>query len=322
MRGKKLPKLAAAMLMLALVFSAALAVPAFADDLAAGTRSTTTQTYMTDTSGWYTQGAESTYSTNQAVNVTVTIEDKVSSAAAIDYVQIPVTLPAVPAGKAYTVRDALIAVNNSQSTYKFLDTYGNEIDTGDHYFKYVQYNSTNYGPSNDTVTYDGWCFRINGRMPLESGTASSSPIGAAISNAYITDGQQVNVYFDDLYDSLKEDRFTKIASASDDGETLTVNVKFTYDWFTPISYAWHLYDYENYGSALAERIPVRLLDANGETLLSGNTGNGGLVTFNLEDLDYGTYTIYAVGQTASFLGGHAQTSDKVTYVYAAPVPSE
>jgi hypothetical protein len=242
----------------------------------------------------------------------VTIEDKVSSAAAIDYVQIPVTLPAVSTGKAYTVRDALIAINNTTNTnYKFLDTYGNEIDTGDHYFKYVQYNNTNYGPSNDTVTYDGWCFRINGKMPLESGTASSNPIGATISNAYLTDGDQVNVYFDDLYDGAYEDRFTKIYSVDYNGSAMTVNVKYTYDWFTPISYTWHLNDYSNYSSGA---ITVKLLNANGTEIASSAVGKGGNATLSVSGLS-GVYTVYAVGQTASLLGGHAQTSDKVSFTY-------
>ena len=297
------------MLMLALVFSAALAVPAFADELAAGTRSTVSQTYMTDTAGWYTQGAESTYSTTSAVNVTVTIEDKVSSSAAIDYVQIPVTLPAVSTGKAYTVRDALMAVNNMTGTaYKFLDTYGNEIDTSDHYFKYVRYNDTNYGPSNDTVTYDGWCFRINGKLCLESGTASSSPIGAAISNAYLTDGDQVNVYFDDVYDGVKEDRFTKISSVTYDGSTMVVNAKFAYDWFTPATYAWHIYDFDNYEN---RAITVKVLDSDGDEIASGKTNSSGNASFSLSALS-GTYTVYAVGQPSSVLV-HAQTSDMVQF---------
>ncbi len=302
------------MLMLALVFSAALAVPAFADELATGTRSTVSQTYMTDTAGWYTQGAESTYSTTSAVNVTVTIEDKVSSSAAIDYVQIPVTLPAVSAGKAYTVRDALMAVNNNQSTYKFLDIHGDEIDTSDHYFETVRYYTsstayTDYGPSSSTVNYDGWCFRIDGKMPLESGTASSDPRGAAISNAYIKNGQQVNVYFDDLYDGLKEDRFTKISDATYTGSSMTVHVMYTYDWFTPVSYTWHLYNYLDYGN---NDITVKLLNPDGTEKASGKTNSDGDVSFSVSDLS-GTYTIYAVGQHASLLGGHAQTSDKVSF---------
>lgn len=308
MPGSRVAKLVAALL-LTLVFSVTMAIPAFAQELVMGTRSNTTQTYMTDTDGWYTQGAESTYTTTSAVNVTVTIEDKVSSAAAIDYVQIPVTLPAVSTGKAYTVRDALIAINNTTNTnYKFLDTYGNEIDTGDHYFKYVQYNNTNYGPSNDTVTYDGWCFRINGKIPLESGTASNNPIGATISNAYLTDGDQVNVYFDDLYDITKADRFTKISSVDYSSGIMTVNVKYAHDYFTPVTYDWHIYDYANYGSG---SITVQLIDSSDTVIASGSTNRNGNVSLSVSGLS-GTYTVYAVGQTASLLG-YAQTSDKVTF---------
>ena len=296
MRRARLAKLAATMLM-ALVFSTIMAVPAFA------------QTYMTDTDGGYTQGAESTYTTTSAVNVTVTIEDKVSSSAAIDYVQIPVSLPAVSDGKAYTVRDALMAVNNTPGTaYKFLDTYGNEIDTGDHYFKYVQYNNTNYGPSNDTITYDGWCFRINGKLPLESGTKDDNPLGSVISNTYLTNGDQINVYFDDLYDGVKENRFTKINSVTYDGSAMTVNVKFAYDWFTPVTYAWHIYDYDNYG---LRAITVKLLDSTGDEKASGKTDANGNVALSISNLS-GTYTVYAVGQSSSVLV-HAQTSDKVQF---------
>ena len=138
-----------------------LTVPAFA------------QSYIHDghgTDGSVQQGQASQYSTPNAVHVTVTIESKKQSSNQITYRKIPITLPAVSSpGKAYTVRDALKAVQDDSNNHlQFLDDDGDPITNTSTYFKSVKdtTNNVTYSPSGSLIDYDGWFFRLNGRIPL------------------------------------------------------------------------------------------------------------------------------------------------------------
>ena len=290
-----------------------LTVPAFA------------QTYMDDgygTAGSFKQGQASQYSTPNAVHVTVTIESKKQSSNQITYRKIPITLPAVTGGKSYTVRDALKAVQDDADNHlQFLDDDGDPITNTSTYFKSVKdtTNNVTYSPSGILTSYDGWFFRLNGRVALHYLSTDNNPLGGTIADTYLTDNDEINVYFDNLYSESLACECNKIFSVDYDSSTnkTTVNVKSAYDWFTPVTYAWHIEDFEN-----VKDIDVEIFDSTNHSKGTATTDSSGNAVINTGALTSGeTYTVYAYSSgTRTATGYLINTTDSVEYT--VPVVSQ
>ena len=292
-----------------------LTVPAFA------------QTYMDNgtnpaTDGFIQQTAPEDYETDDPVHVIVTIESKKQSGNQITYRRIPVTLPGVDGGTVYTVRDALKAVqDDSTNKLQFLDDEGDPITNTSTYFKSVKDTNTNttYSPSGSLTSYDGWFFRIKGRIALHRYSTDDNPIGGTIADTYLTDNDEINVYFDSLYNDTYACKCNRIFSVDFDSTTnkTTVNVKYAYDWFTPVTFEWHIYNFAN-----ASGVDVEIFDSSNQSKGTAETDSNGNAVVDTGALTQGaTYKVYAYGGDTRLLTGYLKTTtDYVEYTVPVPAP--
>ena len=204
--GKPMRKALTLALAFMLVF--ALSVPAFATD------------YFTTITAYYQQGTAPQYSST--IHVNLIVESRQISGNNL-YRTVNVAL--TPNGtQSFYVKDVLLAVQGTNGLI-FNDSSGNPIDANDDYV----YSITDTNPDPD-VTYaptsptawNGWMFRINGQFPL----LDDDPLwGASISTAYVTNGDTIHFYHEDMDDDGLGADYAKITSVSNNGNSLTANVK-------------------------------------------------------------------------------------------------
>lgn len=285
-KSKLMKKFFMLALAVALVFTVAMPVAA--------------QDYFTTTNASYIQGTAPTYSS--PINVTLGIESRTISG---NYIYDTRTVTLTPSGtQSFYVRDVLLAVQ-AAGYYTFKDSSGNVLDASDSYFYSVTDNVNNTGTYAPTSLYawDGWVFRINGQYPL-----LSAGLGACIADAYVTAGDVINIYHDDVSSSSTCADFAKITSITDDNtDDLTVNVKASCQYYGPApNYTWYLSNFANYSG-----VTVNAYDENYNLVASGTTNGAGNVTLNVGAFGSHTYTVEV--QRSVFGTGLIQnTSDYVT----------
>ncbi|OQA08410.1 MAG: hypothetical protein BWY65_01502 [Firmicutes bacterium ADurb.Bin373] len=290
----------ALMLALAVMLVFALAVPALA------------QNYFTTTSASYVQGTAPTYS-NSTIHVNLVLESRKISGNNLYKTVSNVALTAGSTPKSFYVRDVLLAVqSDTNNNVSFNDYDGNPIDSSKDYVYSITDKSSNpyrtYAPTS-RYAWNGWMFRINGQFPLEK----SSPVtGASIATAYVTDGDTIHFYHDDMDEAGDGAYYAKITSVNKSGNNLTVNVKASFQYDQSQSpYNWIIDDFTNYQGA-----QVQVRDANGNLIDSGYTDASGNVTLNVTGKT-GTCTVEVVRsflETIDYQNGLIDnTADKVSF---------
>ena len=261
------------------------------------------QDYFTTTDGSYIQGTAPTYQ-NQTIYVDMVIESRTISGDYIYETIENVPLTAGGTAESFYVLDVLLAVQNI-GDYTFNDASGNPLDANDSYFYSVtdEDTSATYGPTSQ-YAWDGWVFRIDGQFPLES-----AGWGASIATAYVTNGDTINLYHDDVSSSTACADFAKITSVNVSGSTMTVNVKASWQYYGPApNYDWTLADFTNYSG-----VTVNVCTTTGTVLRSGTTDASGNATINVQGLRTGNCIVQV--QRTTFASGLIQnTTDEVLYV--------
>ncbi len=262
------------------------------------------QDYFTTTDGSYIQGTAPTYSS--AIQVDLVIESRTISGDYLYKTINDVTL--TPSGtQSFYVLDVLLAAQSNAGNYiTFKDANGNTLDANDSYFFSVVDTLPNpdvtYGPTSQ-YAWDGWVFRVDGQFPLESGGW-----GASIATAYVTNGDTINLYHDDVSSSSACADFAKISSVNVSGSTMTVNVKASCQYYGPApTYTWYLTDFTNYSG-----VTVNILAPNGNVLRTGTTDASGNVSLNVQGLRTGPCRVQV--QRTTFATGLIQnTTDEVSF---------
>ena len=102
----------------------------------------------------------------------------------------------------------------------------------------------------------------------------------------------------------------------DNEHYIVVNVKQAYDWFTPISFDWHIQPFE-----AASGVNVEVVDSNNTSKGSDATNSNGIAEISVPELTAGgTYTIYAYGSANTV--SLSSTTDSVEYTIPVPEPTE
>lgn len=265
------PMRKALILALAVMFVFALSGPAAA------------QSYFTATDGYYLQGTAPTYS-NTTIHVNLVLESRRISGYNL-YKTIAVDLNAGGTPRSFCVRDVLLAVQGvPANNVSFNDVDGNPIDGTKRYV----YSITDKVPNPDRIyaptsryAWNGWMFRINGQFPLET---LSPKEGVDIVDAYVTDGDTIHFYHDDGDEDGEGAYYVKIASVTDSGDELTVNVKASFQYYIdgqPI--VWQIDGFDDY-----EDVLVKVYDADDNHIDGAYTDENGEVTLDISELETAT----------------------------------
>lgn len=229
-------------------------------------------------------------------------------------------------GKGFTVRDAMLAVQNDASNgITLYNGTGGLFTSEDTYIRSMEQNGKNYEPalpfydSNPQYSYalDGWTFRVNGRYPLSTTDGSPTtpgPVGTSIEETPISEGDVIHFYWDYPYNKTSSELYSAkfiTPDASYANGTLNVNIKASDAYFDNSMY-WHINSFSTYTGATSAA--VTLYNANG-TQVAGATGtidtNGSCSITGL-NLNPGTY--YVKTATTSYKGadGYDEDYEEVT----------
>lgn len=226
----------------------------------------------------YTVGSY-TYTTGENFNVKLIVEGNSI------YTEQTVALAA--SSSAYTVRDVLLAAQTNDSKLSFNAYGGSAIGATDTYFASVTYDGTTESPSG---SWDGWVFRVNDKFPLEN-----AGWGTTIATTYVAAGDEIHCYMDDTEYAHENTYYTKVSSVNYEEETLTVNVKASYQYYgSAPDYAWTITNFASYSG-------VQVQIYNGDTLVdSATTDSAGDAKFeDLSLISNTTYTVKVLSATAS-----------------------
>jgi hypothetical protein len=284
-------------LALAVMLVFALSVPAFATD------------YFTTTNASYLQGSEGSYATSTTIYVNLVVESRQISGNNLYRTVSNIALNPGGTPKTFDVRDALLAVQGTNGL-TFNDSSGNPIDSSDDYVYSITDTDPNpdrtYAPTSPTA-WNGWMFRIDGQFPL-----LSAGWGSSISTAYLTNGDTIHFYHEDMDDGGSGAYYAKITSVSNDGDYLTANVKASSTYYED-DYDWVINNFTNY-----QGVTVQVLDANGNFITSGATNaSGNVVNLDISSLGTPTCKVKVVRRflsTGDYQNGLIQnTEDLVVY---------
>lgn len=285
---------------LAILFAAALmvtimAVPAFA----------TVYYQDSDVAAYYTQGAESEYSTTNAVTVTLRIQSrKYSSDYSSSHIDesFQVTIPASATSRAVTVSQVLYKAKTDNSGLYFRDYSGNNLTSTSPYCYQIRYGGKTYAPVPDGHTYywNGWMFMVNGKFPILSGTPATTTSdtetgtaqGRAINTTYVKNGDVITMFYNDSNSYSAAADVLRIKSASYDSvsDKFSVYVQASRNWYvdTGLTEAvWHIMNYDMIQSAT-----VKIYNSSGEEVAYGTTDATGLAYLSAtKTITSGNYTV-------------------------------
>lgn len=218
--------------------------------------------------GYYVVG--STTSTANPINVKVVIdskqEDGSATGTATSEVYDVTVSTASDASKGYTVRDAMLALGaDTSNDIEIYDSEFDLIDSADTYIYAIANGYTVYMPSLPMSGYelDGWMFRVNGKLPLES-YGTSGPWGATIATTPIAEGDVIHFYWDYPYNETSSSYYSAnflTAETTYGNGTLSIQLKKSFDYFDN-SYYWHISDFENFSNGTTGTYNVKVYNAN------------------------------------------------------------
>lgn len=252
--------------------------------------------------GYYIVGDPT--STSSPITVKVIIESKqyseTDTTSISETLNVPVSTASSP-GDGYTVRDAVLAITENQSTYgiKAYDSNGNQIDSSDTYIYSFEKNGKVYEPALPMSGYelDGWTFRVNGKLPLSSTNGdpySGGPLGTEIHKTPISNGDIIHFYWDYPYNESASTYYSAdyvTADMSYANSSLSIQLKKSFSYFDN-NYYWHISDFENLSGGNTGTYNVTVYDETGNFVKAGTISKSGFGTISNCNLQSGkTYYV-------------------------------
>lgn len=230
------------------------------------------------------------------------------------------------ASKGFTVRDAMLAVQNDESNgITLYNGTGGLFTNTDKYIRSMKQNNKNYEPAlpfydpNPQYSYalDGWTFRVNGKYPLSTTDGSPDipgPVGTSVDETPISNGDVIHFYWDYPYNKTSSELYsakfiTPDASYADG--TLNVSLKASDAYFDNSMY-WHINSFSPYTDAINAIVTLYNADGTQVSGVSGSINENGLCQINGLNLSSGTY--YVKTATTAYKGadGYDENSEEIT----------
>lgn len=170
--------------------------------------------------------------------------------------------------KTFTVRDVIIALNAQYPSIMFYNADYELISGEDDYFLYMSVGENVYMPSLPFAGYelDGWYFRVNDKLPIESLTGA--PVtngikGATIASTTVKAGDIIHFYWNYPYNETQSTLYSATYLSADaaytDGQ-LSIQLKKSQDYFDN-SFNWNITSFTNYSAAGSGNYNVKVYDA-------------------------------------------------------------
>ena len=222
-----------------------------------------TTAFAASGTGYYEVGSAATYSNPITVKVVVQSgKTPTSGSAYINDVRTITVGQSGVSGQTFTVRDAMIAYNAGGYGITACDNTGNAITSTSDYIYQFKKGTTAFAPSfsgthgySSAFLLDGWMFRVNGKLPVQAGTGSSSdPQGTDIVHTPIADGDVIMFYMDYPWkeNGVRQSVDFISADANYTNGELNIQLKTSNSWFgewTGNTFPWHIESYSNYTPA-------------------------------------------------------------------------
>ncbi len=276
--------------------------------------------------GYYIVGDPTT---SGPINVKVVFESRQKSESDASYISdiidVQVTSKSNDAN-GFTVRDAILAVNNSSAGITCLNSNGSTLSATDTYIKSISKteNGTtiNYDPvlpiDDPSYELDGWMFRVNGKLPISTLNGGSSvaygPKGTDISNTPICDGDIIHFYWDYPYNETQTTYYsTRFISADAEYSDGKVNIQLeeSYNWFANSGY-WNITSFAEYSPAT--QLTATVYDAQGNMVGTGTIDTDGEGTVSGITLTEGAaYYVKVNSTTFKDVEGISADWDTVTW---------
>lgn len=213
----------------------------------------------------------------------------------------------------------LVISNNAMGGITCQDVNGNNIDASDTYIFSMKQNNITYAPAIPFSDYalDGWMFRINGKLPLESldgDPDSGGPYGTDIANTPISNGDVIHFYWNYPYNETSSSYYSvKYVSAdvSYTGTTLSGNLVSAYSYFDNSMY-WHISLFSNYAPGTA--LTATVYDISGAEKGTGTVDSSGSIEVSNLSLTSGqTYYLKVPTTTYRGVDGYDENYDSITW---------
>jgi hypothetical protein len=142
----------------------------------------------------------------------------------------------------FYVSDVLVAAAKKYPQLEFLDGSDDDITADSNYVNSVTITAGgvpyNFAPDYNYSYYNGWQYRINDMFPMlayedwpDYWTADQGPVGAAINEAYVKNGNVIDLYFADTEEAATATQYTRFESASYSGGTLTAQITTSVSYY-------------------------------------------------------------------------------------------
>ena len=276
--------------------------------------------------GYYVVG---TATTEGPINVKVVIESRQFSeedASVISEILDVDVSTMSDSTKGFTVRDAMLAVQNDASNgITLYNGTGGLFTSEDTYIRSMEQNGKNYEPalpfydSNPQYSYalDGWTFRVNGKYPVSTTDGSPTtpgPVGTSVNETPISEGDVIHFYWDYPYNKASSELYSAkfiTPDASYANGTLTVSLKASDAYFDNSMY-WHINAFAAYTDAANATVTLYNADGTQVSGVNGHINANGTCSIAGLNLEAGTY--YVKTATTSYKGadGYDQDYEEVT----------
>ena len=188
----------------------------------------------------------------------------------------------------FTVRDAVLAVNNSSAGITCLDKDGAALSATDKYIKSISKDGKIYDPvlpiDDPDYELDGWMFRVNGKLPISTLNGGASvaygPKGTDISDTPIYDGDVIHFYWDYPYNETQTSYYSThyiTADSTYNNGALNIQLKESYSWFANSGY-WNITDFSDYSPA--GQLTATVYDVQGGVIGTGIINSNGAGTIS------------------------------------------
>lgn len=232
--------------------------------------------------GYYLLSDEGTQAYTTSIHVKAVIdskqEDDYSTGTATSEVYDVVLTPTGSASKVFNVRDVMLALSAQHPEITFYDADLDLIDDTSTYFNTMQVGEHVYMPSLPMMdmALDGWYFRVNDKLPIESMTGA--PItngmkGATIATTTVKAGDVVHFYWNYPYNKTQDTVYSAkylTADGSYNNGRLTIQLKSSYDYFDN-SYNWNITNFANFSGGTGN-YAVKVYDATTSSATPVATG--------------------------------------------------